>query len=211
MFHMAEDGSWPSIVSNGLLSTSTLLTLYDYQGPARDELESEWRENKVPIHRDGLPNAILRDQKPMPPHSLAPTLTNGMSTNEWYRLINGKVFFWVKWEDLEKFMDAKEYRNSPQLAIVIDTDALVKQYTDRITLCSFNSGSTLADYPRPRGRESFLSISEHNSPITKELCVEDRVSNVLDVVVSVHRMIAIREKYNDPINVRVLERIWPKT
>jgi len=210
-YHMAEDGSWQSIMNHGLLSTSALLSLYGYEGQPRNKLESEWRPDKVPIHRGGLPDAILRDQKPMPPCTLAPTLTDDMSTREWYKLINSKVFFWLNWEDFEIFMDAREYRNSPQLAIVVDTDKLLRRYSDRITLSRINSGSTMADRPSPRGLGTFRSISDYDSPFAKELCVEDGVSGMFDVVISVHRMIAIRKDYNAPRDVRVLEKVWPVT
>jgi hypothetical protein len=35
LWHMAEDGSWPSIADNGLLSTSALLDLYGVSGKSR--------------------------------------------------------------------------------------------------------------------------------------------------------------------------------
>jgi len=209
LYHMAEDGSWPRILSYGLLSTAALLSLYGYKGSDRYKYESEWRPNKVPIGAPGLPGAVLRDQKPMPPETLAPCLTGGLSPREWYELINGKVFFWLDCEDLERFMDAKEYRNSPQLAIVLDTDRLLKQYSHKITLCGINSGSTMSEHPPSRGRETFRSISEYNSLYAKELCVESGISNILDMVMSVHRMIALRTDYSAPRDVKSLEQLWP--
>jgi hypothetical protein len=146
----------------------------------------------------------------MPPATLAPTLTNGITTGEWYKLINGKIFFWLCCEDLERFLDASEYRNSPQLAIVIDTARMVNRYAEKITLTRFNSGSTMADHPYPRGRETFRTIRDYDSPYARELCVDGGIAGILDVVITVHRMIANRNDYSAPRNVRELEQLWPR-
>jgi hypothetical protein len=65
LWHVAEDGSWPSISRHGLLSTSSLLDLYEINGERRFEIESRKRLVCHTISRAGLPDAIVRDQKPM--------------------------------------------------------------------------------------------------------------------------------------------------
>ncbi len=65
LWHMAEDGSWPSIQSKGLLSTSSLLNLYKISGAERSAIEARHRPQSVPIDYKGLPRAVVRDQKPM--------------------------------------------------------------------------------------------------------------------------------------------------
>jgi hypothetical protein len=62
---MAEPGSWPSIRDNGFLSTSALLDRYDVNDASRDAIESERRPECVTITRKGMPDAVIRDQKPM--------------------------------------------------------------------------------------------------------------------------------------------------
>ena len=92
VFHMAEVGSWSSIRCHGLLSTSALLDLFEVEEPDRTKIESEWRPASVQISHPEHGLAIIRDQGPMDPDSLAPQLDR-MTASEWYRLLNGKSFF----------------------------------------------------------------------------------------------------------------------
>ena len=121
VYHMAEDGSWPSIQSNGLLSTSRLLDLYGYNGPNRDAIESEWRKDSVVLRREGLPDATVRDQRVMPPDELRSCLTRGLAPSDWYRLVNSRIFFWTSLRDLARFLSAKLYRGAPHVVIEVNS------------------------------------------------------------------------------------------
>jgi len=213
LYHMAEDGSWPNIQRYGLLSTSAILTLYGYCGTEREKFESEWRPQKTIISCDGLEDAIIRDQIPMPPDVLKRCLLGGMSPKEWYGLINGRIFFWATWKSLEIFLAAKEYKNSPQLVITVDARLLLERYASRVTLSSINSGSTYYDpekYDRPhtRGRETFKKISDYNAPYIAELVIEEGITNIAEVATSVKRWIAHRINYEKP-EFEKLAHIWP--
>ena len=70
---MAECGSWQSIQKYGLLSTTTLLNLFEVPEPQRSKIESEQRTDGVPIYdiklclpsstqRTGLCIALVRPQ-----------------------------------------------------------------------------------------------------------------------------------------------------
>jgi hypothetical protein len=208
LFHMAEDGSWPSILRHGLLSTSALLSLYNYQGSDRFRIESEWREEKVLVRREGLADAVIRDQKPMPPCVLSSCLA-GITTRQWYHLINGKVFFWLKHEDLEMFLAAKEYRNHPHVVIVVDTGLLMKHCGDHVTLSGINTGSTLSNPPPARGPNTFQTVSRYGSPFVRELCVDEAIPRISDVTIDVYRMIAHRLDFNTPPKIETLAKLWP--
>lgn len=65
LFHMAQRGSWPAIRERGLLSTTALLDLYEVEGVERERIEILHRPESVEIAKDGLPNAVIRDQIPM--------------------------------------------------------------------------------------------------------------------------------------------------
>ncbi len=195
LFHMAEDGSWPSIRQQGLLSTSELLNRYGYSGPARNAIESEWRPRKVRIQRQGLPDVVIRDQIPMPPERLRTCLEPGVTTAAWYKLINGRIFFWPTWRNLEIFLSANSYRNSPHVVVSVDTRALLERYGARVTLSDINSGSTYYDPerytgPRPRGPQTFKPISEFSARFVRELVVEQGIPDVGGIVKSVERWIA---------------------
>lgn len=209
LYHMAEDGSWPNILKYGLLSTSVLLTLYGYTGTERQLLESEWRPEKVTISCEGLEDAVIRDQKPMPPGQLQKCLLNGMTPSEWYYLINGRTYFWVKWNPrVEWFLGGREYRDTVNLIIAMDTRRLLARYASRVTLSGINSGSTYYSQerrtgPEPRGRATFKTIGEYNRSYVAELAVENGIPDMKNVTVSVAQWVSNGTKS------RKIKDIWP--
>lgn len=215
LYHMAEDGSWPNIKKHGLLSTSALLTLYRYGGPKRSKIECKFRRKKGLISCDGLEDAKIRDQGVMPPEDLELCLLGGITPQDWYKFINGRVFFWAKYERLKWFLSAREYKNSPNIIITVDTRALLDRYADRVTLTSFNTGSTLYSRPytkpRDRGKDSFKTIKTYPTYAIGnivEVVVEESVPDIASVTISVERWIAHKRGYDEP-NYEKLEDVWP--
>jgi hypothetical protein len=157
---MAEDGSFESIQKNGLLSTTALLDLYGLAGEKRDALECCHRPECVTISRKGLPDAVVRDQKPMRENALAKCLTDGLAPADWYRILNDRAFFWLSRDRLRSLLEARAYRNRPHTVLTVDTLSLVKAHGDRIELSPLNSGATLYK-PLPRGSKTFMSIADY--------------------------------------------------
>ena len=93
LYHMAEAGTWENIQRHGLLSTAALLRLFGVSEPQRSAIGSRYRGSRVVIRHDDYGCAAIREQTPMPPGKLGRALTD-MVPSEWYRLLNGKVFFW---------------------------------------------------------------------------------------------------------------------
>jgi hypothetical protein len=210
---MAEDGSWPGIRDNGLLSTSALLDLYGYRGDARREIESEYRCRKHTLQREGLPPAVVRDQLPMPPGALRPCLDDNMTPEEWYELVNGRIFFWPTLDDLRVLLAAKEYKNCPHVVISISTAQLLSRHADDISLSPINSGSTYynsqrAAGPARRGRTTFQSIERFTGSRVKEVVVQHGVPDIKSLNTTVERWIAHRKNY-EPASYECLGRVWP--
>lgn len=186
LYHMAEEPNWPGILERGLLSTSSLLDLYGYDGEARAAIESRFRREKVTINRAGFPPVVIRDQKPLDPLDLAPLLPSGMTTVDWYRLINGKVFFWAEWYRLEWLLGARAYRGYPHVVIKIDSQVLLERCGSGTTLTSINSGSALRSTSGARapsrGPHTFQSIAafDANRSVV-EVAVDGRVEDVRSV------------------------------
>jgi hypothetical protein len=142
----------------------------------------------VKIDREGLPPAWIRDQQPMPPRELEPLL-DGMSVEEWYRLINSKVFFWAEWWRLEMLLGAKRYRGAEHVVLKVDAQKLISKASAATTLTSINSGSTYAranGEPAPRrGRETFQPIAMFGDADTvAEVAVEWKVDDILSLTQS---------------------------
>ncbi|MGA8855898.1 MAG: hypothetical protein WB643_01905 [Candidatus Bathyarchaeia archaeon] len=85
----------------------------------------------------------------------------GLSPKEWYVLLNGKVFFWVREARLVRLPGARAYRSRPHLVIRADTRTLVQWHGSRITLSSINSGATFGGAGTKRGIKTFQTIEEY--------------------------------------------------
>ena len=160
LYHLAERGNWPSIRRHGLLSTSALLDLYGVQGPERDAIEGRRRPEGVRLAHPALGQAVIHDQAPMDDAGLRKCLLDGLSPEDWYRLLNRKVFFWLTRTRLLRLLDAKLNRDLEHDVLELDTAALVEAYRGAITLSPINSGAT-RPFPAPRGATTFLSIDAY--------------------------------------------------
>ncbi len=160
LFHMAERGSWFSIKRHGLLSTSALLDVVELSGVERRRIESERRPDKVTLQNKAIGEIIIRDQKPMDDAGLIRCLQDGLTPEEWYRLLNARVFFWLTEDRLHRLLCAGPYRDSEHDVLELDAAALVAAHRAAITLSPMNSGCT-KPIPHPRGRETFTSIDDY--------------------------------------------------
>lgn len=160
LWHMAEDGSWPSIREHGLLSALALLDLYGIVGSRREEILAARRPSSLRLEAMGLPGAVVRDQKPMNDAALRKCLEGGLVPRDWYRLLNSKTFFWVERERLMRLLGARAYRMKPHIVIEVDAASLLAAHRGRVMLCPINSGATLY-VPQPRGPASFVPLADY--------------------------------------------------
>lgn len=207
LWHMAQDGSWPSIREHGLLSTTALLDLYKIEGERREALERRHRPQSVPIACEGLPGAVVRDQKPMREVALTGCLDDGLTPTDWYVTLNQRVFFWPLRTRLRGLLEARAYRKDVQTVLTLDTRSIVDAYADVVQLSPINSGATIMSIAR-RGNHTFAPIAEfplephrrrqgHKQSVA-EVVIPDRVVPILDHVLTVHRIKADK----------VLEELW---
>ncbi len=197
LFHMAERGSWRSIRTHGLLSTSALLDLFGYAGFPRDQLESNRRPKSVTIEHEIHGQAVVRDQKPMTDAALERCLLDGLTPSAWYQMLNARVFFWLTEERLRRLLNAGPYASSNHDVLSIETRTLIEQYRELITLAPINTGNT-RPYAQPRGRATFSSIDDYPyrewmakrrgvDPVV-ELAVMGGVSQIERFIISVKEM-----------------------
>lgn len=160
LFHMAESGTWSSIQQHGLLSTSALLDLFEIEGDERESIESVRRAESVTISHDVYGSVVIRDNKPINETVLRRTL-DGMSLAEWYRLLNGRVFFWLNQSRLDRLRNAGEYRDRRHDVLTIDTAALLENYGSVVELSPMNSGAVHAGAKYRRGRYTFSRVPDY--------------------------------------------------
>lgn len=160
LFHMAEAGTWPSILQHGLLSTSALLDLFEIGGDERAEIESARRPESVSIHHRLHGTAWIRDNKPINVTVLRRTLV-GMSEATWYRTLNARVFFWLSEARLDRLRNAPPYRDRKHDILTLDTSKLLELHGEDAELSPMNSGAVHPGANYPRGSGTFTSIASY--------------------------------------------------
>lgn len=194
LYHIAWGGSWANIQKQGLLSTKELLKLYEQDEKLVERLTRQRRSHWVTIRRVGLPNSVLRDQKPMTDQGVRRALDGKVEPWQWYDLINSMVFFWPTKDRLRTMISASAYEEVCHDVLVVDTRKLVEIECVNLRLSSINSGCT-KPYPHPRDLGLFKSIFDYpfdcrrrkygKEKAVAEVCVLDRVHQISDVVLDV--------------------------
>lgn len=179
LFHMAEEGTWESIKNNGLMSTTALLDRFEIDGDLRLGIEERNRRRSVVINHPNHGSAVIRDQIPMTDSALEKCLVD-LSPEEWYKLLNSRVFFWSSMGRLSRLFNARAYRDKTQCIITVDTGKLIEKYLDRIALSAINSGSTIYK-PQPRGRDTFLPLADF--PFEEWTTKRSRSTSIVEVTV----------------------------
>ncbi len=182
VYHMAELGSWPSIQKHGLLSTTALLDLFEIKSSRRDELESQWRPRSETVEHRAHGRAVIRDQRPMPENELRPLLA-GMEPRDWYKLLNGKVFFWAELYGLRKLLGAVMYRGRSHDVLTVDTQGLVTRHLEQMWLTDQNTGSVLSG--KTRGPDTFKRVRDFRAPWVTEVAIDYSVPRVADFTIRV--------------------------
>lgn len=159
LYHVTESGSWSSIQKYGLLSTTALLDLFDISGVQRQQIESKRRPKLVVISHPQYGNVSIQDQQPMSDAGLQRVLTD-MAPQEWYELLNRKVFFWLCEERLTRHLNARGNRDKEHDVLIVDTQALIETYGQQISLAPMNTGSTIRA-ASPRGSDTFKRVQDY--------------------------------------------------
>ena len=121
LYHMAELGTWESIRKHGLLSTTALLDLFEISGEERRQIEEQRRSQCITIRHPKHGAAVIRDQKPLSDGKLRQCLRDGLTPTDWYRILNGMVFFWATKDRLEALLSGRAYRERPHTILTIDS------------------------------------------------------------------------------------------
>ena len=193
LYHMAEDGSWPSIARHGLLSTERLVDLFEVPEPQRTMLLTQHRPECVPLTHPRHGDAVIRDQKPLQITKLQRLLTD-LTVTQWIQLLNSHVFFWLHPDRLATLLNARAYRTRPHVVLTVDTRSLVSAHAARIRLSPINSGAAayLNGY---RGSATFQPIAAYQHPRSRlrppkyviELAVAQHIPDIVDHTLRVER------------------------
>jgi hypothetical protein len=146
VYHLVDAGNWPSVQKSGLMSARRLM---EASGKAGDIAPRRHRSAAQRL----ASGVLIRNQKPMPPAALARCLRSGLKPDDWFELLNSKVFFWLDVERLNRQRQA--CRDAPQIALVVDARRLLAKYVEVATVAPINTGNAMRA-AAPRNRSTFV-------------------------------------------------------
>lgn len=161
LFHMAADGSWPSIQQRGLLSTRALVDLYEPGAGLRSEILEQVRRRSYVLSGEGLPDATVRDQLPL--KFLHERLLPGVTVQDYLDELNGRVFFHVREDRLHALLGARAYRGHPHHVLTLDTRAMLDAHPI-VALAPYNTGDVHVPNMPARGPSMFTPLEEYDWP-----------------------------------------------
>ena len=193
---MAEDGTWPSIRTLGLLSTEALIDLYDPGPSVRADILDVVRRNSVILEHPEYGRAVVRDQGPL--KFLNESLTHGTTPREYLAALNSRVFFWLTRKRLERLSGARRYRNKAQTVLQVDSAQLVERYGDVAQLAPYNTGDLHVPGLPARGVDVFVDLDNYphadwrarrgaRGDAVVELTVPYAINDISDLVITVER------------------------
>ena len=123
LYHMADETAWPSIQQHGLLSTRAIVDLYKPEPAICAAILSEVRRSCFRLDDDELGTMTVRDQLPL--KFLDECLEEGVTRREFLDALNGRVFFWLSVERLQRLLGARAYKDRRHIVMNVDTAALL--------------------------------------------------------------------------------------
>lgn len=191
VYHLLDARNWASVKRQGLKSAKRLATDLGYD----PRTLRKHRKSDLVVSS----GARIRDQSPMPPHVLNRCLRDGLKPEDWYDLLNSKVFFWVDPKRLNR--QRRAYADAPQCVLVIDAIRMLEKHSHRTAVTPINTGNAMRA-AASRGLSTFVPWARWKSdawgsenigrPVARppthrpvELTIEDAVADIFDYAQSV--------------------------
>jgi hypothetical protein len=181
LFHVALTRNQRLIARHGLRSTAVLLNLADpAQASRRRSLESARRATIAELPLVDGTKAYLRDHLPISDQKLRKVLEPGTTLEDWYRLLNSRLFFWLSLNAALEF--AAAYPDHDQVLFAFDTPRLLAAHGDRAALTTVSTTSTKG--AAPRGKAAFVPFAEAQAGAKfVELTVEGEIPGAMELCV----------------------------
>jgi hypothetical protein len=190
-YHLVDASNWASVQNHGLMSARRLMEVCG-------GTECDASRHHRPASRRLVSGVLIRDQRPMPPKALMRCLRSGLTPEDWFELLNSKVFFWLDPKRLNRQRLA--CGASPQVALVVNASSLLMKYGGLATVTPINTGNALRS-PAPRNLTTFVPFQRwlvdgwayEDIPGTRprprshrpiELTISEAVPDILDYVMA---------------------------
>lgn len=178
LWHVTFAGGWEGIHRHGLLRAVDVDAVTAREIRLRSVERTLSDGTRVTVR-----NQVMSRKDPS-------TSLDGISVEEWWQLINARVYFFCREGDKDRFVEAYLGQGCPQEVIKVRTKSVLAPVAEAVELATVNAGV----FPRAggptRGRDTFVSLN--NFPASevsriREVTVADRVSIPESAVVSVVR------------------------
>jgi hypothetical protein len=185
LYHVTDPHNWDGIRKHGLLSTSSLLSLFEVSDDARVAVERQRRPESVPLPPHPVHGeAFINDNNPLIEKALMSCLDDGLAPADWYAMLNRRVFFWVTKKRCDEFLGAKTHHGRDRLVLVLDTLSVAQRYAEQMELSPINSGSAIHQPPR-RGLSTFTPLLDYDYATWRRLRRQAKVKESLDHIAEV--------------------------
>lgn len=149
-YHLVDIRNWKSIQAQGLLSTERLVEL-----STNADAASLRQHRPKGAYLDV--GAYIRDQSPMPRKSIERALRSGLTPEDWFELLNSKVFFWLDLKRLNRHRAA--CKSQKQVVLAIDAGRMLEEYATQASVSPINTGNAMRA-ATPRNLTTFVSYRD---------------------------------------------------
>lgn len=159
LYHLTSNKNLTNISSGKLLfSTKQIVKLTK----TSDEILRKKRTNHITIG-DGETTFDIRDQRPISEKLLRGCLLDGMTLEEYYELLNERVFWWPTLDRLSRHFN--KYAFEKPKIICVKTSELFEVNPDNVEFSRLNSGALRANSylngkAPDRGRSTFVAADK---------------------------------------------------
>lgn len=160
LFHITRPGAVRGIRNHGLLSTDSLLKLFEVAQTERQSIGTQRRSTNIIISHPMYGEATITDNRPLSETALQQCLDDGLQPADWMRLLNRRVFFWVDEKDVDVHLRASIRHGEQRIVLVFDTFSVVSAYHRHVELAAINTGSTIRR-PARRGQSTFTPAHQY--------------------------------------------------
>ncbi len=159
LWHVAAPGAWDRIRQHGFLTASQIIERSTLSADERQRLVSTPRRTSIELDVEGTP-FVLRDQGPLlKKKDLDSILEEGMTTADWLRLLDDRVYFFAQRTHMEKLRDKYALLNDSVEVITLSPLGLVKAAGDLLELANQNTGAVARTKERYKTRDTFKPLS----------------------------------------------------
>lgn len=124
---------------------------------SRKLVDSGIRPAGVVLHHPVHGRATISDNTPMSEKALRSCLDDGLTPEDWLRMLNARVFFWPDVKNVSSHLQACIRRGLERTVLIVDTLSLVRAHYDRVEISPINSGATMRA-PARRGKLTFSPV-----------------------------------------------------